>query len=153
MRSRRGDVIVHWDDDDWMAPRRLRIQLAALERADLCGATRQLYFDPARAAAWLYAYPGGRRPWVVGNTLCYDRDVWRRSPFPEIAVGEDTRFVWSDAVKRLAVVDDHRIVVGLVHGGNASRKRTDDPWWTPVEPDEVAAVIGEDACQYAGVRA
>src|SRR4029453_19349055 len=33
-----GDVLVHWDDDDWSAPDRLRRQLTALEDsgADLC---------------------------------------------------------------------------------------------------------------------
>jgi glycosyltransferase involved in cell wall biosynthesis len=150
----RGEVIVHWDDDDWMAPRRLRVELEALERgADVTGATRQLYLDPARRAGWLYAYPEDRRPWVIGNTLCYTRDVWRRRAFPEIAVGEDTRFVWSDAVQRLHPVDDHRIVVGLVHDANASRKHTGDPWWTPVSLDEVNEVLGADAAEYGAVAA
>ena len=35
----RGDIIAHWDDDDWQAPQRLRYQVEALLRAGaaLCG--------------------------------------------------------------------------------------------------------------------
>jgi hypothetical protein len=35
----RGDVIVHWDDGDWMAPWRVRYQVECLSAAgaDVCG--------------------------------------------------------------------------------------------------------------------
>src|SRR5690349_3155219 len=38
----RGDVILHWDDDDWYAPHRIRTQVEALfaSDADLCGIDR-----------------------------------------------------------------------------------------------------------------
>lgn len=143
----RGDVVVHWDDDDWMAPDRLRVQLAALEQhgADICGSDHQLYLDPASRAAWLFAYPAGRRAWVAGNTLCYTREAWERSHFPEISVGEDTRFIWSGAPRRLHAMEDHRFMVGLVHAANTSRKHTGDPWWSPASIDDVEALLGEDA--------
>src|ERR1035438_3066901 len=32
-----GDVIVHWDDDDWSAPHRISAQVGALGNADVCG--------------------------------------------------------------------------------------------------------------------
>ena len=48
-----------------------------------------------------------------GNTLLYRRPLWERSPFADVAVGEDTRFVWSGA-GRLSVADDHRFVVGPI---------------------------------------
>src|SRR2546428_3083894 len=93
----RGDIIVHWDDDDWMSPHRLSYQIGYLlrQRLDLCGLDSVLFFDPAAARAWEYVYPGGARPWVYGATLCYRKELWRRAPFPEVAVGEDSRFVWS----------------------------------------------------------
>jgi O-antigen biosynthesis protein len=145
-----GDIIVHWDDDDWMAPHRLRYQVDELERhgANVCGAVRQLYLDPARRAAWLYEHPHGQRPWVAGNTLCYTQDAWQRSPFPEIAVGEDTRFIWSDAGRRVFPLADHRFLVGLVHAANTSHKNTGDLWWRPVPVKEVEELLGEDAGIY-----
>jgi glycosyltransferase involved in cell wall biosynthesis len=148
----RGDVIVHWDDDDWMAPQRLSRQLDALERhdADVCGNTRQMYLDLRSRAAWLYSYPRGRRPWVAGNTFAYKRAAWLRSPFAEVAVGEDTRFLWNGAAPRVHALEDHRLVVGLIHDTNASRKNTSDPWWQPLPLEEVAAVLGDDAVRYLG---
>src|SRR4051794_32898895 len=43
-REARGELIAHWDDDDWMAAWRLRYQVEELMRfdADICG-LRQLY--------------------------------------------------------------------------------------------------------------
>src|SRR5689334_12979542 len=45
----RGEVIAHWDDDDWHAPHRLRYQAEALGNADkaLCGLTKLLFYEPA----------------------------------------------------------------------------------------------------------
>src|SRR4029077_2383856 len=41
-----GDLILHWDDDDWYAPHRIRTQVEALHAsgADLCGIDRALFF-------------------------------------------------------------------------------------------------------------
>jgi glycosyltransferase involved in cell wall biosynthesis len=146
----RGEVIVHWDDDDWMARHRLRYEVEQLERhgADVCGASRQLYLDPARRTAWLYAYPAERRAWVAGNTLCYAKETWHKNPFAEIAVGEDTRFIWSRAVDRLLQLEDHRFQIGLVHDANTSRKNTSDLWWHAAPIDEVVALLGDDAGFY-----
>jgi glycosyltransferase involved in cell wall biosynthesis len=148
----RGEVIVHWDDDDWTAPRRLSYQIGELERhaADVCGLARQLYLDPARRAAWRYEYPSSRRPWVAGNTLCYPRELWSRNPFRELAVGEDNRFVWSGAVRNVLQLADHSFHVGVIHDGNASRKATSDPYWRSIPVEEVEALLGTDAAFYLG---
>jgi glycosyltransferase involved in cell wall biosynthesis len=142
----RGDVIVHWDDDDWSAPHRLRYQLEQLDSADVGGASRLLYLDPAQRESWLYAY-AGRRPWVAGNTLCYTADTWRRAPFAELAVGEDSRFV-SARGRRIRAAADHRFAVGIIHAANASPKRTDGAWWNRMPLREVTRVLGDDARAY-----
>ena len=58
-RLARGDVIVHWDDDDWMADWRLTYQVAQLQEsgADLCGLDRLLFLDARRGEGWQYVYP------------------------------------------------------------------------------------------------
>jgi O-antigen biosynthesis protein len=147
-----GTLVAHWDDDDWHAPGRLSHQLAELERsgADACGAGRLLYAEPASRRAWLYEFPQASRSWVAGNTLLYRRSLWERSPFADVAVGEDTRFVWSGA-PRLAVLDDHRFVVGLVHAGNTSRKETAGSYWSPRPLSEVETVLGADAAAFLAV--
>src|SRR6266705_5371569 len=39
VRASRGSLIMHWDDDDWSAPNRIRYQVEALKNggAELCG--------------------------------------------------------------------------------------------------------------------
>src|SRR5262249_60747130 len=88
-----GEIIAHWDDDDWYAPSRLRRQVEELlaAGADICGLDRVLFLDRAGRRAWEYVYPQGGAPWVCGATLCYRKSYWQRNPFPEIHVGEDTR--------------------------------------------------------------
>jgi glycosyltransferase involved in cell wall biosynthesis len=139
-----GGLIAHWDDDDWHAPHRLSYQVAELERtaADLCGPSRVLYAAPAARRAWLYSYPQARQRWAAGNALLYRRSLWERNRFPDVAVGEDTRFVWNSAARNLAVHDDHRILVGLIHDRNTSPKDVGGAWWSPVDWTEVEAVTG-----------
>jgi glycosyltransferase involved in cell wall biosynthesis len=148
----RGDVVVHWDDDDWSAPHRISYQLAELERtgASVVGLSEQLYVEPRMRAAWVYRYPADRRPWVAGNTLCFRRELWARHPFPEVAVGEDTRFIWSATAGSILPLADHDFLVGVIHERNASRKRTADPFWAPVVLAEVERVLGDDAPIYLG---
>ena len=100
-RLARGDVIVHWDDDDWMADWRLTYQVAQLleSGADMCGLDRLLFLDARRGEGWQYVYPravktsphpsplprgegAGGTKWLAGGTFCYRRELWQRNPFP-----------------------------------------------------------------------
>src|SRR5918911_3850294 len=69
----RGALVAHWDDDDWMSPRRLSIQVAHLLKhdADVCGARELLYSRPSAGEAWFYRYPDKARSWLAGGTLLY----------------------------------------------------------------------------------
>jgi hypothetical protein len=91
-----GQVIAHFDDDDWSAAWRLSYQVAELERerATVCGLNRIYYHQPASGRSWQFIYPSGRRAWLAGNSFCYERQTWLADPFPEIDVGEDARFLW-----------------------------------------------------------
>jgi glycosyltransferase involved in cell wall biosynthesis len=129
----RGEIILHWDDDDWYAPTRVRYQVENLVAAgaDLCGIDRVFFMDPPAGQAWEYVYPAGAAPWVHGATLCYRRDFWRAHPFAEINIGEDTRFVMGAREANLRVLPDNRFFVGLVHDANTSPKRVRDARWQP----------------------
>ena len=52
----RGEIIVHWDDDDWYPPWRVQAQVRALteRNADICGSSRVFYYEPAADRAWEY---------------------------------------------------------------------------------------------------
>jgi glycosyltransferase involved in cell wall biosynthesis len=145
-----GPIIVHWDDDDWAASRRVSVQVAALTEAgaDICGAASLLYYNPVSSDAWRYSWPTGRRRWAAGNSLCFTKELWTRSSFPEMAVGEDSRFVFSPAVRSVTDVSDANCVVGIIHGRNSSPKSVRDAYWTPMPLGEVEDVLGDDMAFY-----
>jgi glycosyltransferase involved in cell wall biosynthesis len=141
----KGELIAHWDDDDWYAPWRLSCQVAEIVGGgvDLCGLDRVLFFDPATQRAWEYVYPVSGGLWVYGATLCYRKSVWQRQPFPEIAVGEDTRFVAELHGARVRGIAATEMYVGLIHAGNTGAKRTGEPTWRPQPLDRVARIVGD----------
>src|SRR6185369_5699726 len=91
----RGAIIAHWDDDDWYPPERLRRQVAALvgAGADVCGSAQELFYEPAADRAWRYRFGGRAGTFLVGASLVYRRALWERTPFADVQVGEDQRFV------------------------------------------------------------
>jgi len=147
----RGDIILHWDDDDWAARWRVRYQTAALleHGADVCGLDAVLFYDPTGPRAWEYVYPAGGRPWVYGATLCYTKAFWRRNPFRGVAVGEDTRFVWAHSTGgRIVALPERAFYVGMIHAANTSPKRTGDRRWRSVDVSTVTALLEERAGQW-----
>lgn len=142
----RGEVIVHWDDDDWMAPWRLRYQVENLRaaQADICGLDRVLFYDPHVERAWEYVYPKGDKSWVAGGTLCYTRAFWQQHPFADLNVGEDTRFVWSTKAKRLLTLQDQTFYVAFIHSGNTSPKCPTGQRWRPYPSREIRTLLGAD---------
>lgn len=142
----RGQLIAHWDDDDWHAPRRLSYQAEAMlrESADVCGINTLLFYDAGRGRAWKYAYPSNMKPWLSGSTLCYRRAFWESNPFANINVGEDARFVWNSRAGRIIVLPDATFHVGMIHGSNVSPKRTSGPYWRSHPHAEIRALLGAD---------
>jgi glycosyltransferase involved in cell wall biosynthesis len=140
----RGEIILHWDDDDWYAPWRIRYQVEALESEsfDICGIDRVFFADTADEEAWEYVYPRGTAQWVCGATLCYRKSFWQKHQFVDVARGEDTRFVLTARGARVGVLEDNRFFVARIHSGNTSRKRTSDRRWQARSVDAVRTIVG-----------
>lgn len=142
----RGEIIVHWDDDDWYPSWRVSEQVKALEKgnAQITGSSRVYYLDPAKHRAWEYVYKGTGAKWVAGNTLAYRASVWRRHQFQDIQVGEDSRFVWNFAAYQISDLADPRLCIATVHEGNTSRKETSSSYWQSCPVEQVLSLIGEE---------
>lgn len=145
-KEARGEIILHWDDDDWMAAGRISYQVESLLKtdADVCGLDRLLFYDPRTGRAWQYVYPKGSRFWVAGGTLCYRKSFWRENPFPAINVGEDTRFIWQSRSRKMIALEDTSFYVAIIHASNTSPKRTQDARYRPHSTDEILSLLGED---------
>jgi glycosyltransferase involved in cell wall biosynthesis len=141
----RGDLIMHWDDDDWHAPQRLSLQYAALcaAGAEICGLRQMLFYEPAARAAWLYSYPPRARPWLAGGSLLYTRALWQRAPFPNVHAGEDTRFVWGHNIAHAAIMDDYRWYIARIHPANTSPKQRAGACWRRW-PGDMPSILGQD---------
>lgn len=150
-----GAIIAHWDDDDWIAPHRLSYKVAVLEQeqAELCGTCRQLYYNPSTDRAWLYEFPPTIWRWLAGNTLCYRKALWAKNPFPEIAVGEDNRFVRKAKAQHAVAVADHTFYVGLVHAANSCQKVVTGAYWHSRPVEEVHRLLGIDLTFYRPLNA
>jgi glycosyltransferase involved in cell wall biosynthesis len=141
-----GDIILHWDDDDWYAPWRLRYQVGALESGqfDVCGLNRVFFVDASKELAFEYVYPASGRPWVCGATLCYRKSLWEHHQFADARVGEDTRFIFSARGARVGVLGDNRFFVARIHPANTSPKRVNSGRFTPVSFETVRSMVGRE---------
>lgn len=150
----RGDLIAHWDDDDWMAPDRLSRQVRELLRsgADVCGTRELLHYALDAGQAWLYRPLDGDHPPLAGGTLLYRREAWVRTPFPAIDIGEDTEFILRQPVDRTCAVVDPSLYVALIHRGNTGSKRLTDPRWERRPFEEVSCLLAADRDFYVGLR-
>jgi hypothetical protein len=142
----RGEIVTHWDDDDWHALHRLGYQVEALLRSDddVCGLTTLLFYDLSTGRGWRYVYPAGQRFRLSGSTLCYRRAFWVRHRFANINVGEDAKFIWSGRPERMVVLSDPTFHIGIIHGRNAAPKRTEGPYWHAYAMEEIQRLLGDD---------
>ncbi|HKP71555.1 MAG TPA: glycosyltransferase, partial [Pyrinomonadaceae bacterium] len=143
----RGEIVAHWDDDDWHAPHRLSYQVEALRRegAELCGISTLLFYDVRGERGWKYVYPAKQKRWLSGSSLCYTRGFWEGNRFREINVGEDARFVWQKPSARMCVLADSTFHVGMIHKSNVSPKQTTGSFWQPHPAEEIRRILGADA--------
>lgn len=138
----RGELIAHWDDDDWMSPQWLTSQVETLQStgADICGLDKVFFYAPETRQAWRYVYDGAQ-PWVCGGTLCYTRELWRHAQFQAIDVGEDNAFVWNTSPKRVAINARHDLYVATVHRRNTSPKITSARRWHNIPATQVERLM------------
>ena len=145
-----GEIIAHFDDDDWYAPRRLSYQVETLlrERTELCGINELLYFDLNGGRAFQYRYPPGHKPWLLGSDLCYSKSYWSAHRFAEIDVGMDGLFSWSAAQKSISVLQDSTFAVHMIHQHNVSPKQVTGNLWRSHPVENIKKLLGSDWIYY-----
>lgn len=150
----RGDIMVHWDDDDWYAPWRLHYQISQLHdcSAALVGIDRLHYIAPwadsPDSLAWQYTYPAEGPPWLAGGSLAYTRALWQSVRFRSLSVGEDNDFVARCPPGRLLRLADINFYVGVIHPRNTSFKKLGDARWHRQSVSQVFTLLGSDADFY-----
>jgi len=118
----RGEIIVHFDSDDWSAPTRVTHQVTALIESGLevGGYHSAMFWDEVKKCATRYQ---GAPDYAWGPTFCYRKEYAVRNPWPEnVAFAEDGIFFakarTSKAISNRSAIDGTGQMVCRLHGEN-----------------------------------
>jgi O-antigen biosynthesis protein len=128
----RGEVIAHFDDDDYSHPNRLEDQVRRLiDTGKPVTGYRSMRFTDGRSW-WRYA---GSADYALGTSLVYRRDFWARNRFPDLKVGEDNQFVSrARACGGIATADAGQMMWATIHDQNTSPRSVRGKQWIPIQP-------------------
>lgn len=119
-----GEIIMHFDSDDWSAPHRMRTQVERLVESGLSvtGYHSILFYDAERNAA--LKYRGHISTYAVGTSLAFRRSWWAQNRFIEtVTIGEDNEFVKvARKAKQIIAVDGQKSIVARIHKENTCPK-------------------------------
>lgn len=122
-----GQIIAHWDSDDWSDTGRLEDQIRRLEESQcsVTGYSSILFCD--QQSRW-GRYVGDPSFYALGSSLCYRKSWWRDHQFDEARpINEDFDFVSrARHAGQFISVDGAGVMVARVHPGNTSPKNVDD---------------------------
>jgi hypothetical protein len=159
----KGDLIAHFDDDDWSHPDRLSFQVGALmaEEAEFCGLPLILFYVIASGETLLSHPPALLHPSLcpglpAGASFVYRREFWSHSPFPDIQLGEDMIFVRAAGRQDHAVMlPDYRLYVAMIHCSNTcdymAHYQRKSSYWSRWRGD-LRKVMGADLDFYQSLR-
>lgn len=143
-----GELIAHWDDDDYSAPHRLTQQVTMLRNAraagvDLVGYKSMLFFDERTRQKRLFRYDSQNPLYAIGTSFLYKKSLWRAHSFEPISVGEDNHFLDHATVVTGDSVRD-RVMVARIHHGTTSPKVTEASTYTDLTTDgELFAAVAQ----------
>ena len=126
----RGEIIAHWDDDDWYSPDRLRYQVAPIVAgaADFTGLENKFVLKLPAGEFWTTDPQLHQRMFVEnvhGGTLVYRKDVWTQGcRYPEVNLAEDAWLLYraTHNGKRLLRLSNPGVFVYVRHDSNAWRE-------------------------------
>lgn len=122
VRMANGQVIVHWDDDDYSDPGRIEDQLEALRmyRKAVFG-YRSMDFLDLTTGLWHHIGKGRSDIEPFGTSLCYLRSWALAHPFPSLQVQEDVEFIRVAAQhNEVCSEDGFWMMYATAHPGNTS---------------------------------
>ena len=138
-----GEVVVHWDDDDWSAPERMATQLAVLKRFDVPVTGFNSMCFSQEWDGKLMRYSNDDREYATGTSLMYLRGYWRSHRFENLNLAEDTRFTHAIPKGKIVAIDGTKLCVARDHKENTSPREFKllGEFWQEVEDDSIKALL------------
>lgn len=124
-----GEVIVHFDSDDWSAPARIERQMEMLQREKkkVCGFRSMYFWQVDKNQAWIYK---GASNYTLGTSLMFHKSWWAHNHWDKrFKVGSDNIFVtqaWH--AKQLVVSTMMDLMVSRNHSDNTNARRYGLNW-------------------------
>jgi hypothetical protein len=122
----RGEIVVHWDDDDWYGKNRISYQVQPLieGRADLCGLDTGCIYNIVENTFWSYEprlHASMFYADIHGGSIVYAKHLWERhGKYPDINLAEDAAFLRLLAGKaRIAKLPNRDVFIYIRHDHNA----------------------------------
>lgn len=128
-REARGEIIAHWDDDDWYGPSRLDLQVLPILRgeADITGMENRFVLSVADQRFWTVDRRVHRTMFVGdlhGGTILFRTSMWKGGVrYPDSSLGEDA-YLLRQALRRgmrMQRIDNDGTFVYVRHGTNTWR--------------------------------
>ena len=151
----RGEIVVHWDDDDWYAPARVSAQVRPIldGTADITGLRDTRFFELDSWRFWRCSPELHARLFVGdvhGGTLAFRRSLHDANcRYPDVSLAEDAYFLRRAMARgaRLVPIEGADLFIYLRHGRNAwdfpCGSYLDPRGWRPeAEPPVLAADRG-----------
>jgi len=131
----RGEIVCHFDDDDWSAPGRIRDQVTRLLQTGkrMTGYHSITYWNGTKA----YRYVSPVSQYIVGTTMCYRKSFWDTHRFPPKNYAEDNALVYqARAENQLIAADARQMMVVRSHAccTTSPERLRQDTW--PEVPNE-----------------
>jgi len=122
-----GEIIMHWDDDDYYPYDWMSRQVRALEEsdADIVGLNEIFFYSPLVNKFWSCVNKDDP-PWLSGATMAYRKSFWEKHPFKDIHIGEDYDYIWNTGAKIYAH-DYPSGFIAILHAGNTTLKPFENP--------------------------
>ena len=145
-----GEVICHFDDDDWSAAGRVRDQVTRLLESgkQMTGYHSITYWNGRKAYRYVSVLP----QYAVGTTMCYQKSFWDTHRFPAKNYAEDNALVYKALDERqLIAVDAGQMMVVRSHAScTSSPEGLGQNTWPEVPLDSLPreffeAIAGNDA--------
>jgi O-antigen biosynthesis protein len=134
----RGEIICHFDDDDWSAPGRISDQIEHLRAGGkpVTGYARMKFTDGS--SWWRYKDP----LYPLGTSLCYLKSWWETHRFYDTQVGSDTVLIHAAQLAgEVHAVECGDMMFARVHGGNTNKTpQWETSAWEPLTEKDAVCV-------------
>jgi hypothetical protein len=138
----KGELICHFDDDDWSAPDRVENQVKRLLESGrpITGYSTLFFWDTLlnKAMRYVSATPG----YVCGTTLMFYRKFWENHRFADKHMGSDNDFVYPN-LKDIASSHDHIHMVARIHDCHHTSSKNNMSICKEVSPDQIPGAFWE----------